>query len=66
MAIAPVRRISKSKKRMRRSHQAIKVNGLVVCSNCGELTISHRVCPTCGFYKNAKVVEIKEKTKDKE
>ena len=62
--IAPFRRISKSKKRMRRSHQAIKVNGVTVCSNCGELAISHRVCPNCGYYKGKQVVEIK--TKDAE
>jgi large subunit ribosomal protein L32 len=64
--IAPFRRISKSKKRMRRSHQAISVNGVCVCPNCGELAISHRVCPNCGFYKGSKVVEIKEKTKSEE
>lgn len=57
----PFRRVSKMKKRMRRSHQALSVPGMVVCSNCGELTLSHRVCGNCGFYKGNQVVAIKEK-----
>ena len=37
----PFRRTSKMKKRMRRSHQALKVPGMITCPNCGELTLSH-------------------------
>ena len=46
----PKRRVSKMKKGLRRSHLALNVPGMVTCSNCGELTLSHRVCPSCGFY----------------
>ena len=44
----PFRRTSKMKKRMRRSHQALSVPGMITCPNCGELTLSHRVCSNCG------------------
>lgn len=61
----PKRRVSKMKKGLRRSHLALNVPGMVTCSNCGELTLSHRVCPSCGFYKGRQVVAPKaEKTEE--
>lgn len=63
--IAPFRRISKTKKRMRRSHQALTAPTMITCPNCGELTLAHRVCRSCGFYKGVQVVAVKEK-KDNE
>lgn len=63
--IAPFRRISKTKKRMRRSHQALTAPTMITCPNCGELTLAHRVCRSCGFYKGSQVVAVKEK-KDNE
>ena len=44
------------KKRMRRSHLALSVPGMITCPNCGELTLAHRVCGNCGFYKGKQVV----------
>ena len=45
----------------------IEVPGMSVCTNCGELKLSHRVCPVCGFYKkDQKVVEIKVKEESTE
>ncbi len=52
----PFRRVSKMKKRMRRSHQALTVSGMTTCQNCGQLTFAHRVCQNCGFYKGKQVV----------
>lgn len=60
--IAPFRRISKTKKRMRRSHLALSVPGMITCPNCGEMTLAHRVCPNCGFYKGKQVIAKKEKS----
>ena len=61
----PKRRVSKMKKGLRRSHLALNVPGMVTCSNCGELNLSHRVCPSCGFYKGKQVVAPKaEKTEE--
>lgn len=56
----PFRRTSKAKKNMRRSHLALNVPNMVVCTNCGELTLSHRVCGNCGFYKGKQVIAVKE------
>ncbi len=64
-AIAQQRRGSKTRRRKRRTHYKISVPGMVVCPNCGELKLSHRVCPECGFYSGKQVAEIKVK-EDKE
>ncbi len=49
----PFRKISKTRKNMRRTHYKVTANGLVKCSNCGEMIRPHRVCDKCGFYKGA-------------
>ena len=51
----PFRKVSKTSKRMRRTHYKVNANGLVKCSNCGEMIRPHRVCPNCGFYKGEQV-----------
>lgn len=65
-AIAQQRRVSKTRKLKRRTHYKLEVPGMVVCSNCGELKLSHRVCPECGFYDGKQVKEIKVKEDKKE
>lgn len=60
-AIAQQRRVSKTRKLKRRTHYKIQAPGMVVCSNCGEYKLAHRVCPVCGYYNGRQVVEIKEK-----
>ena len=45
----------KTRKNMRRTHYKIVDNGLVKCSNCGEMIRPHRACPKCGFYKGEQV-----------
>ena len=44
-------KVSKTRKRMRRSHNAMEIPGMVKCSSCGEMIKPHRVCPKCGSYK---------------
>ncbi len=61
MPICPPRRISKTRKRKRRTHDNLSMPGLNVCPNCGEVTLSHTVCRSCGYYDGKKVKEIKEK-----
>ena len=46
----PQRRISKTRKRLRRTHFKLEVSGLVTCPQCGAMIKSHRVCPKCGYY----------------
>ena len=53
----PFRKISKTRRDMRRTHYKIVANGLVKCSNCGEMIRPHRVCDKCGFYKGVNKLE---------
>ncbi len=52
----PFRRTSKTQKRKRRTHFKLRVPGMVVCPNCGEMKLSHRVCKSCGTYNGKTVV----------
>ena len=60
MFAVPFRKVSKTRKRMRRSHNALELPGMVKCSNCGETIKPHRVCPKCGNYKGKTVVTVEE------
>lgn len=56
----PFRKVSKTRKRMRRSHNALTAVGTTKCLNCGEMIRPHRVCPACGFYKGKEEVSKKD------
>jgi uncharacterized protein len=50
----PKRRTTRSKSKMRRAqHDKVTAPNIAPCTNCGEPSISHRVCASCGFYKGA-------------
>ena len=56
----PFRKVSKTRKRMRRSHNALETVGTTKCSNCGAVIKPHRVCKACGNYKGKQVIEQKK------
>ncbi len=56
----PKRKTSKSKRDMRRSHDALKSTNAVVCKKCGELKLQHNVCPSCGDYAGKEVISKKQ------
>jgi large subunit ribosomal protein L32 len=56
----PKRRTSKSKRNMRRSHDALTPPTLSECPQCHEVKMPHLVCPSCGYYKGKEVIKIKE------
>ena len=60
----PFRKVSKTRRDMRRTHYKVTPNGLVECSNCGAKIRPHRACPKCGFYKgsdtSSKVAKVTE------
>lgn len=58
----PFRKVSKTRRNMRRAHDSLTATGLVKCTNCGEMIKPHRVCPECGFYKGEQKVSPKKKT----
>lgn len=57
----PKKKLSKTRTRQRRSHLALKKLNLGSCSKCGEVKISHHICPTCGTYKGDQVIDFSKK-----
>ncbi len=61
----PKKRQSRMRRDSRRAnHDKVKnVPNYVACSNpsCREPSMSHRVCPHCGWYKGRLVVAVKSK-----
>ena len=47
----PKYKTSKSKKRKRRTHDKLTPPHLVPCGNCGQASVPHAICPTCGHYR---------------
>lgn len=52
----PKRRVSKTKKLTRRSHDGLTTKTLAVCPNCGAKVLPHHVCSKCGQYNGQQVV----------
>lgn len=46
----PKRRMSKSRRDKRRTHYKASAPSLGICSHCGEMKLTHRACPSCGYY----------------
>ncbi len=53
----PKKKISTSRRGMRRSHDSLVTAAHEECSNCGELKQPHHVCASCGHYKDREVTE---------
>ncbi|MCC6805758.1 MAG: 50S ribosomal protein L32 [Anaerolineae bacterium] len=58
MGPLPKRKHSRSRRDRRRSHDALSLNHLVRCENCGAYHVAHRVCPNCGTYRGETVIEV--------
>ncbi len=52
----PKKKVSPSRQKMRRSHDALEGSAYVECPNCGELSRPHHVCSACGHYRKREVV----------
>ena len=51
----PKKRVSKSRRGMRRSHDRVAVPNVIFCE-CGEPKLPHRICPSCGTYKGRQYI----------
>ena len=59
MAIAPKRKISRTRRdKKRASVWKLEAPTLVTCPNCRQYKRPHRVCPACGFYKGREVIKV--------
>jgi len=57
----PKRRTSRAKRDQRRAHHdKVTAPNLIPCPNCGDVMVSHRVCPSCGHYRGREVVAVEE------
>ena len=54
----PKKKISRSRRDMRRSHDALKTAAYEECPNCGELKRPHHICLSCGHYNNREVLDM--------
>ncbi|WP_083818998.1 50S ribosomal protein L32 [Desulfotalea psychrophila] len=54
----PKRRHSRSRTRLRRSHDALSAPALSLCSECGEPKEPHRLCGSCGKYNKREVFSL--------
>lgn len=52
----PKKKTSKSRRDMRRAHDALTAPGISICPQCKEPKQPHRVCPSCGVYKGKEIV----------
>jgi large subunit ribosomal protein L32 len=61
MTPLPKRKVSPGRRDRRRAHDALKARNVVVCPNCGEPRLPHRVCSNCGHYQGREIIEISER-----
>lgn len=57
----PKKKTSKSKRDMRRSHDALGASSYTECPKCGELVRPHHVCTACGTYNKKEILVKKAK-----
>lgn len=56
----PKKKVSKQRKRKRRTHHKAERPTLNHCPRCGDPRIPHRVCPSCGYYAGREVLKIEK------
>ncbi|HET8733976.1 MAG TPA: 50S ribosomal protein L32 [Anaeromyxobacteraceae bacterium] len=57
MGVPKKRTSSMRRNRRRAANFKIKPANVTLCPKCKEPVMSHRVCPSCGFYKDKQVTE---------
>ncbi len=53
----PKSKITRSKRNMRRSHDALGSVNTQECPNCGEIKLPHHMCSSCGYYNQRELTE---------
>ncbi|MEM9474185.1 MAG: 50S ribosomal protein L32 [Pseudomonadota bacterium] len=52
----PQNKVTRSRRNMRRAHDALVAGNPAECPNCGELKRPHHVCGACGHYGDREVI----------
>ena len=62
----PKRRTSKQRRNTRRSATyKLSMPGIAECPQCHAKKLTHRLCPTCGYYNGRQVIEMQKPDKEK-
>jgi large subunit ribosomal protein L32 len=59
----PTHRHTRTRRDKRRANWKGQAPNLSLCSDCSELKLSFKVCPSCGSYNGRKVLNVVEKEK---
>jgi len=54
----PKKKVSRSRRDMRRAHDGLPSAGPSECPNCGEMKLPHHLCAACGYYDGREVVDV--------
>ncbi len=54
----PKRKKSKNRVRSRKAARKTKVTAAKACPQCGAPHQPHRVCPSCGYYRERQVITV--------
>jgi len=60
----PKQRISRTRGRIRRSHDALTPRASVSCANCGTPKLPHAACTECGYVRPGLKVSAGRKSDD--
>ncbi|WP_176226812.1 50S ribosomal protein L32 [Candidatus Hakubella thermalkaliphila] len=55
----PKRKMSKSRRNKRRTHQKLSLPSLVECPQCHEMKEPHKICLQCGYYEGREIISVK-------
>lgn len=53
----PKKRVSRTRRDKRRTHHKVALVGLANCPECAQPVMPHRICPSCGYYKDRFVIK---------
>ena len=62
----PKRKHSKARRDKSRTHWKLTVANLTKCPQCAHAILSHRVCPSCGYYRGRQVLVVASTSKSKQ
>lgn len=54
----PKKKTSTSRRNTRRAHDFLTAKNPIICPNCGESTLRHRACASCGQYRGKQIVNV--------
>lgn len=61
----PKRKISRTNRDKRRTHDRIKIVNINECPRCHSKKLAHHVCLACGYYKNTEIIPQEKDAKGK-